>query len=61
MSYREAYREANEAVSERYELVMERIEQIRNKPDVEKKYDHYFRRAAGVLRFADEILQRSLE
>ena len=42
MGYKEVYQEANESVCERYELVMERIQEISTTPDVENKYCHFF-------------------
>ena len=42
MGYREEYREANEEVRERYELVMDRILELRSEHNVEEKYCRYF-------------------
>ena len=57
MSYREEYREANEEVRERYELVMDRIQELRSEHNVEEKYWPYFRRLADIFMMVDEKLQ----
>ena len=58
MSYRDEYLEANEEVRERYELVMDRILEIRSEHNVEKKYWPYFRRLADIFVMVDETLKK---
>ena len=58
MSYREEYREANEEVRERYELVMDRILELRSEHNVEEKYWPYFRRLADIFMMVDETLKK---
>ncbi len=58
MSYREAYRESNEEVHERYELVMERILEIRSEHQVEEKFWPYFRRLADIFMMVDDTLKK---
>ena len=55
MSYREEYREANEEVRERYELVMERIVELRGEQSVDEKYRPYFRRLADIFMMVDSM------
>ena len=57
MGYREEYREANEEVRERYELVMDRILELRSEHNVEEKYWPYFRRLADIFVMVDETLK----
>lgn len=58
MGYREEYREANEEVRERYELVMDRILQLRSEHNVEEKYWPYFRRLADIFVMVDQTLKK---
>lgn len=58
MGYREEYREANEEVRERYELVMDRIQELRSEHNVEEKYWPYFRRLADIFVMVDETLKK---
>lgn len=58
MGYREEYREANEEVRERYELVMDRILELRSEHNVEEKYWHYFRRLADIFVMVDQTLKK---
>lgn len=58
MGYREEYREANEEVRERYELVMDRILELRSEHNVEEKYWSYFRRLADIFMMVDETLKK---
>lgn len=58
MSYRDEYREANEEVRERYELVMDRILELRTEHNVEEKYWPYFRRLADIFKMVDETLKK---
>lgn len=58
MGYREEYREANEEVRERYELVMNRILQLRSEHNVEEKYWPYFRRLADIFVMVDQTLKK---
>ena len=58
MSYRDEYREANEEVRERYELVMDRILELRSEHNVEEKYWSYFRRLADIFMMVDETLKK---
>ena len=58
MGYREEYREANEEVRERYELVMDRILELRTEHNVEEKYWPYFRRLADIFMMVDETLKK---
>ncbi len=56
MGYQEIFRESNEAVSERYALVTERIGMICREETVKEPYRDYFRRAAEFIRLASGIL-----
>lgn len=58
MSYREEYQQANEEVQERYELVMDRIRELRNEHNVEEKYWPYFRRLADIFMMVDQTLKK---
>ena len=58
MSYRDVYLEANEEVRERYELVMERILELRTEHNVEEKYWPYFRRLADIFVMVDKTLKK---
>ena len=58
MSYMEFYKESNEQASERFDLVMERIAEIKEKTDVPAVYDPYFRRTAEFLLAVAEILRK---
>lgn len=58
MSYRDEYREADEEVRERYELVMDRILELRSEHNVEEKYWSYFRRLADIFMMVDETLKK---
>ena len=58
MSYRDVYLEANEEVRERYELVMDRILELRSEHNVEEKYWPYFRRLADIFVMVDETLKK---
>lgn len=58
MSYREEYQQANEEVRERYELVMDRILELRTEHNVEEKYWPYFRRLADIFMMVDETLKK---
>ena len=58
MGYREEYREANEEVRERYELVMDRILELRTEHNVEEKYWPYFRRLADIFMMVDQTLKK---
>ena len=61
MSYMEFYKESNEQASERFDLVMERIAEIKEKTDVPAVYDPYFRRTAEFLLAVAEILRKKEE
>jgi leucyl aminopeptidase (aminopeptidase T) len=58
MSYREEYRQANEEAGERYELVMDRILELRSEHTVEEKYWPYFRRLADIFVLVDATLKK---
>ncbi|MDD6039536.1 MAG: aminopeptidase [bacterium] len=58
MGYREIYREANEQVQERYELVIERISRIRTEHNVEVQFQPYFKQLAELYSLVDEVLQK---
>lgn len=58
MSYREEYQQANEEVQERYELVMDRIRELRSEHNVEEKYWTYFRRLADIFMMVDQTLKK---
>lgn len=59
MRYREIFKEGNEAVCERYTLVMDRIGEIRKEQDVPEEYRDYFGKTAEFICFLDEILRRA--
>ncbi len=58
MGYKEEYAVANEEVQERYELVMERIRELREEHEVPEVYWHYFRRLADLFVLVDEALKK---
>ncbi len=58
MSYQEIYREANEQVHERYELVMDRIMQMREEHQVEERFQSYFRRLCDIFVMVDDTLKK---
>lgn len=59
MGYREIFKESNEEVRERYELVMERITEIRTEHNVSEKYWDYFRKAADFICLADKVMRQA--
>lgn len=58
MGYKELFQESNEEVRERYELVMERITQIRNEHSVTEAYWDYFRKSADFICLADKVMRQ---
>lgn len=56
MSCQEIFRESNEMVCERYELVMERIGKIPREKSVLEKYQDYFSKVAEFLLLADHVM-----
>ena len=58
MGYKEAYAAANEEVQERYDLVIERIRELREEHQVPETYWHYFRRLADLFVLVDEALKK---
>lgn len=57
MGYKEIFRESNEEVKERYELVMERIFAVTKEETVDEKYRDYFHKLAEFICLADEVLK----
>ena len=57
MKCREIYREANEAVAERYEISMERIREICNEELNEKGFEEYFKRTAKFIVKIGQLLE----
>lgn len=60
MNYKKIYSVSNEEYLERYELIMEKIHEIAEKPEMEGAYNDYFGEVAQFLVFCDEILQKAL-
>ncbi len=58
MGYKEIFKESNDEVAERYELVMERIAQIRLESNVAEKYQAYFLKAADFICLVNTVLQQ---
>lgn len=58
MKNREIYREENEAVSERFELSMERIREICTEELQEKNFQLYFRKVAAFIWHIEELLAK---
>lgn len=58
MNYQELFREENEAVLERHELVMERILRIGMEETTKEPYRSYFRRTAEFIKLIEETLSR---
>lgn len=58
MSYKDIFKESNEEVRERYELVMERITEIRTEHNAGEKYRDFFRKAADFICLADKVLRQ---
>ena len=58
MGYKEIFRESNEEVAERYELVIERIAEIRTENTVSEKYQDYFQKAAEFICLAHKVLEQ---
>ena len=58
MGYKEIFAESNEAVKERYELIIERIASICKEESVSEKYRDYFQKAAHYICLTDEILRK---
>lgn len=58
MGYQEIFKESNEEVQERYELMMERIMAIRTENNVPEKYQDYFKKAAEFICLADQVLSQ---
>ena len=56
MSCQEIFRESNEMVGERYELVMERIGKIPQEKSALEKYQDYFLKVAEFLLLADHVM-----
>lgn len=61
MGYKELFKESNEEVKERYELVMERIREIQTEHSVPKPYGAFFQRAAKFICQADEVMKQEQE
>lgn len=49
MSYKEFYESANEAAEERFELVRERVAQIKEETGVREPFADYFKKNAAFL------------
>ena len=58
MGYREIYKEENENAQERYELVTDRLKEIRLEDTVPGLYRDYFSKMADFLLYLDEILKK---
>lgn len=61
MSYKEIAVAENEEFLERYELVMERVGEIAQNPEVDEKYVDYFKQVAEYLTFLGEIAEKALK
>lgn len=57
-NYTKLYQESNESAQERFELVLERIEQISTEQDVAKEYAGYFKHTAEYLLMLAEICKQ---
>ncbi len=55
MDYSELWKEENESVRERYDLVTERISQIMTEESVTKPYRDYFQRTAAFIMMIDSL------
>lgn len=58
MKCREIYREENEAVSERYELSMERIREICTEEMKDQSFEDYFRRTAKFICHIEKLVEK---
>lgn len=58
MKCREIYREENEAVSERYELSMERIREICTEEMNDKSFEDYFRKTAKFICHIEKLVEK---
>lgn len=58
MDYRMYYKEQAEAVSERFALIIERIEQIKEEQDVKEPMQSYFKKVAEFVMLTKEILEK---
>ncbi len=57
MGYKEIFQESNEEVTERYELMIGRITEIRSEQQVSEKYQDYFKKAAEFIYLTAFVLQ----
>lgn len=57
MNDQESYQEENEISAERFELVLERIRQMKEKPDTSERFSDYFRRTAEFILLTAEVLE----
>lgn len=57
MGYKEIFRESNEEVAERYELVLDRIIEIKEEQQTAEKYQDYFKKAAEFIYLTAYVLQ----
>ena len=58
MSYQDIYREKNEEVAERCELVMNRIAEIEKEETVGEPYVSYFKKVSRFILLNREILKK---
>ena len=58
MKCREIYREENEAVAERLELSMERIQEICTEKMNDKNFEDYFQKCANFICHINELLEK---
>lgn len=61
MYYQEAWKEANEAVGERYALAIERISQIEREKTVPQPYRGYFQCVAGFIGLMEEARKEMMD
>lgn len=61
MDYRELWKEENDKISERYNLAMERIQEILTEPQVQKPFDNYFVQMARFVGQIDDLARRQAQ
>lgn len=61
MRYKEIYKEAAEIVEERYELICERIAEIKNEATVKEPFRAYFKNIAAFIELMESVLKKEQE
>lgn len=61
MNYKELFKEENDGVAERHQLVMERILCIKDEDTVAEPYSTFFKKIAGFIELTEEVYRKQEE